>query len=500
MQLFRTALLAAGVAIASAGSFTDDDGVTHTWTAANPTIVIGTHDAYSLLHMGLPASQIKATFGTRASSGSNYGGVYANGNVADHGDHSSTAYDPSAHPSDPTPEELSMLAGTADLSPGCSTSNFWCAEFDQTILDSVGWPDLIIQGPYGGPYALEQGSGTADYATTAAAARGIPIIKLNVPYSSAGTSAKDFVSVTQKFEELATALGASNVASYVRADKTAMCSAVRSFKRTARRAADRGVRALALYAPYGAAATNGDVGAFLMSPDKDQVLLMLEELGMGILHTDVDQTSAWEYAVTSDWSAGTLSATNMQSSGTLTGEPVKYPVDFFLYDARVTLDFTSQSFKDAWPHPALVAGQYAYWPSGGHIHSYRHATDILNIVGEKLAAANKIEDGTTEAHVARACTSVDVIDSETHRSTGLGPGEYACYNPIEYAWCEDFPEPDTASSSSNISAGTLGGVAAGCAIGGLVIGLLVGKLLLGKKSAAKPTVTSSSASSAVGGA
>ena len=406
MTLLRHIALVSVAAVVHAGAFTDDEGVSHTWTAAKPTIVIGASDAYSLLHFGLPASQIKATFGERATSGSNYGNAYANGNAATH-QHDSAHYDPSHFPTDPTAEELSMLAQATDLSPGCSGTNFWCADFDQTKLDEIGWPDLIIQGTYSGPYALEQGSGAQDYASTVAAAKGIPIIKLTTAYTTADTPPKDYIAITERFEELATALGVANVAAHARADKVAMCGAVASFKEAAQTAQNKGVRALAAYAPYGAAGANGEIGAFLMSPDKDQVLLMLEELGMAIMHTDVDQASSWEYAVTTDWSAGTLSATDMKSSGTLTGEPVKYPADFFLYDTRVTLDFTSDAFATAWPHPAVVAKQYAYWPPGGHIHSYRHATDILTIVGDKLRTAEKIADGTTAAHIGKSRQGVD---------------------------------------------------------------------------------------------
>lgn len=349
---------------------------------------------------------------------------------------------------------------------------------------------MIIEGPYGGPYALESGSGEQDYARTEAAARGIPIIKLTTSYSTADTPPKDYVAITQRFEELAIALGVADVAAHAKADKTAMCTAVRSFKAAAKGAQSRGVRALALYAPYGAAGAGGEVGAFLMSPDKDQVLLMLEELGMPILHTDVAQGSNWEYAVTADWSAGTLSATNMESSGALTGTKVKYPVDFFLYDIRTALDFTSATFAEAWPHPALTAKQYAYWPSGGHIHSYRHAADILTIVGDALAASDKIADGTTQAHIATTCKEVDVIDSENHRTTGLGPGEYACYKPIEYAWCDDFP--DEATAAPGVSPGVFGAVAAACVVVGLLLGLLLGKLLCAGSSGASKAGTSTS--------
>ena len=33
------------------------------------------------------------------------------------------------------------------------------------------------------------------------------------------------------------------------------------------------------------------------------------------------------------------------------------------------------------------------------------------------------------------CTDVGSIDSEHFRTTGLGPAQYACYNPVVYSWC-----------------------------------------------------------------
>ena len=108
------------------------------------------------------------------------------------------------------------------------------------------------------------------------------------------------------------------------------------------------------------------------------------------MHVDVAQGSSWEYMTKPDWSAGTMSATDLRSSGDLTGVKVSYPVDFWLYDTRVTLDFKSDAFAAAWPHPAVLAKQAARWPSGGHIYSYRHAATTLAEVGAKLAVAQKL--------------------------------------------------------------------------------------------------------------
>merc|ERR1719482_1398570 len=134
-----------------AGSFTDDDGVTHTWTKANPKIVVHPFAALALMDAGLPASQIHGTYAARGSSGTNLNGLYRNGNkwdaddATEHGatsndlDHSNAAHDPEMWPADPTVEEQALLAEMIDVSPSCSAMNGWCSQFNTTILDIHGW-------------------------------------------------------------------------------------------------------------------------------------------------------------------------------------------------------------------------------------------------------------------------------------------------------------------------------------------------------------------------
>jgi len=467
--MMRSTICSLIAGLARAGSFVDDAGVSHEWTASQPNIVIGATDAISMFHFGMGADQISGTFGERATSGSNFGGYYHNGNVANHGDWSTDAFDPNAFPASPNAAEVAALAQIADLSPDCSGTNYWCASFDHKILDENGWPDLIIEGSYGGPFALTK------HVLGNATERGIPVIMIGDQcYHKAcdpDVAPMGFIEVAKRYEELAIALGVLNVQDTVENDKVALCHAVADFKDSASTAQENGVRALAAYLPYGPAADNGDVGGFLMSPDRDQVLMMLEELGMPIYHVDVAQSSSWEYAVTEDWSAGTMSATNLMSSGELTGEPVPYNVDFWLHDVRVTLDVSSVSFAAAWPHPAIVAKQYAYWPSGGHVFSYQHAIEILTAVGTKLDTAERLTPKTK-------CTNVNAINGEDHRTTGLGPGEYACYNPVEYAWCDDIYVRETVTSTTKKkSTGPITPLSILLPVLGFVLGLCFSSLL-----------------------
>lgn len=124
------------LAIVFGRTFVDDAGVTHTTSAASPTVVTGSFEAISLMHFGVSHTQFRGTFGERATSGSNFGGVYADGNRADHGTHATGPYNPSLFPADPTAAELAGIAPIRDLSASCSATNYWCGStFDRTPAD-----------------------------------------------------------------------------------------------------------------------------------------------------------------------------------------------------------------------------------------------------------------------------------------------------------------------------------------------------------------------------
>lgn len=99
---------------------------------------------------------------------------------------------------------------------------------------------------------------------------------------------------------------------------------------------------------------------------------------------------------------------------------VLYPVDMWLYDHRTTFSFLSQDFKDKFPDPAFLQGQFEYWPIGGGIISYRHAAEILSIVAPTLAEMERIHDSTE-------CTPADVSSIE-HSKNGIAAGGYVCFD------------------------------------------------------------------------
>ena len=252
------------------------------------------------------------------------------GNLVEHGgdptqpfgDHANTPHDPSVFPQDPDADEQAMLDQALDLSD-CSNTNYWCSSLNHTILDVNGWPDVIIESPFIGARHPEL--------EAAALERGIPIIKLTkLAYNDEGAPVRGFIEIIQRFEELAHALGVSNVKAAAAHDKAALCAELEAFTPVAMEAQSRGVRAMAGYLPYGAASPNGNIGGWLATPDQDPVLMMLEELGMPIMHSDTTFGGYWENMGESSWQASDengISATDLMSTGGRTGGRVKVPCE-----------------------------------------------------------------------------------------------------------------------------------------------------------------------------
>ena len=82
--------------------------------------------------------------------------------------------------------------------------------------------------------------------------------------------------------------------------------------------------------------------------------------------------------------------------------------------------------------PCYFRRTHAYWPNGGHIHSFEHGTEILKLVGEALGKAQRIEPATT-------CTEVADVMDVNYRVNGIANGEFACPKPVEYDWCANYP-------------------------------------------------------------
>ena len=477
MMLTLSALLALLGAASAARTFTDDAGTTHT-ISGSPTFITDVQDALSLVHFGVHHDQVHATFGTRFQSGSNgrLDGTpqYADGNLATFGvDHNVADYDPSLFPVDPNAMEMAALAQAPNLSP-CTGGAYWCTDWDMTpanatagtpdghakvIMDSIGWPDFLIEGAASPSYDYYHIKSAAVVAATPASTKTILITRTD---PDTGVT-RGLVEMAEKYEELATFLGA-DAAGHSAADKRLLCSAAASFMHVAKAAHDKGVRAVGVYGPYGDTTKDGMTGGYLYGAQGEVVMHMLEELGMPIYHGPFPTMLAGTVGTDE---TGLMSATDLElpavdavpadaDAGTPAVDAVpamKLNVDFWLYDVRVALDFTSPEFAAAWPHPAVAAKQMAYWPNGGKVYSYHHAQEIITEVGNALAKAHRVTDATP-------CTEVADIDGTAHRTDGLPKGAYACYHPKTYSWCDAHDDVHSTSRDVKYQAGYDAGVAA----------------------------------------
>jgi len=411
-----------------ATTFVDDAGTSHN-IPENANIVCGAMDAVAFSHFGMKSNRIIATYGERSSSGSNHGGAYYDGNLAyPELLHNETPYDQNIFPADPNDAERAFLdLITGDLSPTCSSSNYYCDSIDIEYLNDIGWPDVMI---FGGFYSSLLNDEIKGNATD----RNIPIIVFSNDYSGEGKKGKiGMVEMIERMEELALALGVIEP-KMVEEDKKALCVAAEYFQSTTKKAHDAGVRSMASYMPY-MEQPDGVAGAFITNPDRDPVLILMQNLGLPILYNE-HSGDYWENRA-GNYTDGNG---NFRATATASLSGVPYHVDFWLYDDRVALDFLSTKFSESWPHPALLAKQYAYWPSNGKILSYRHAAEILTIVGSQLEDAKRVTPATE-------CT----VPADDSKARDLAPGEYSCFKVIPIDFCAQLGSSPVDSSSRSIT-------------------------------------------------
>eukprot|EP00977_Amphora_coffeiformis_P021724 scaffold9782_cov150-Amphora_coffeaeformis.AAC.3 len=316
----------------------------------------------------------------------------------------------STYPADPTPEEMEFITSVTHISPSCQKG--YCQEFDLEIFRSLK-PDYIVMHGYTGDlWGLE-----ADTEKQVVNVIGNPIIYIDVAQQE-NCYGKSMIEVIQQYHDLAVALGIDIPAS-VKDDQKALCKAAAQFQDAAQIAHTKGIRALAGYI-----STNQyrNATSYLAYPSDDMVLRMFEELGMPLLHPglcqaeECSQNYFWDWIPTQEFFPDCSKTQDRQECN----DNVLYPADMWLYDHRTTITFTSQEFRESFPDPAVIQGQYEYWPIGGGIISYRHAAEILSIVAPTLASVERI-------HPSTECTPADVTSVE-HAQDGVGPGEYACYD------------------------------------------------------------------------
>merc|ERR1719428_1761212 len=147
---------------------------------------------------------------------------------------------------------------------------------------------------------------------------------------------------------------------------------------------------------------------YAAQPTDDPILIMLEELGVPMLHVNVTDPRGgyWEFINFPEHDRNTANMV-LPSGGKM------YPVDVWLYDARSTRYHEEDiNITD----PAWDAGQYTIWPIDGSF-TYEQGTRILNTLRNKFVKAKQIAPQTT-------CTAVDVSKRER-----MAPGSWACHDP-----------------------------------------------------------------------
>ena len=237
---------------------------------------------------------------------------------------------------------------------------------------------------------------------------------------------------------------------------------------------------------------------YAAQPTDDPILTMLEQLGVPMVHVNVNDPRGgyWEWIdfnqSKTGWQAQTLLA---DGSGPI------YDTDIWLYDSRShEATMGADGHGDNFDHPAWQAGQVAPWPIDS-TWSYEYGTRILNQLRAVFDKSTRIMEKTT-------CT---IHTAGAGVANKLAPGQWACH-------CADncpslFPECPTASASTasasasppppglktgaseanpdskddSISTGAAAGIGVGCAVAGLLIGAIGMKLCA--KGATTPKFT-----------
>jgi len=360
----------------------------------------------------------------------------------------------SSLPADPTMEELQFLSKFPNLSPSCAGNSLqFCQEFDNATFVELS-PEIDYVVMHGYRHTVNAFSKSVP---SIEAVTGKPIIYIDVslegPDCSPGAEdrcyGKSMIDLLQQMEKLALALDITPPDS-LDMDKEDLCQAAQKFQQVSKVLHGRGVRVMAASLGHNGLLSflpTPDINYFANPPD-DFVLRMLEELGLPLLHVECDNPNSetdecpfdgyyWETVSTGRYFG---SCSEGQEYSTC-NENVLYPVDFWLYDHRTTQFVTNPDFAIAFPDKAIQASQIAYWPIGNAI-SHRHATEILTLVGDALATAQRQHDPTD-------CQVADV-SGVAHRVAGLKGGQYACYyeeyHRKEYLTCpSDVTSPPSPS-------------------------------------------------------
>jgi len=254
-------------------------------------------------------------------------------------------------------------------------------------------PDLLIDYSYSSEAADYDGLLKYSPQLSEIQALGVPMLDLQV-------AGKDFVEVVKTFQRLAIALGHEE-----NHDLERHCEELQESMKSMRSLGSffrgEGLRVLA--------ASFTPTKIYAAQPTDDPILIMLENLGVPILHVNVTDPrgSYWEYIDFGEKESRDTANIVLAGGGSL------YPVDVWLYDARSTRYHEEDiTITD----PAWDAGQYTIWPIDGAF-TYEQGTRILNTLRQVFATSKRKYPKTD-------CTITDLS-----RDDKLAPGAFACNDP-----------------------------------------------------------------------
>lgn len=427
-------------------SFEDDRGYTHTWDSAKKARVCTRAGVggLSLHQLGMQAEQLVCYWGLWGIRGSDF-------------DPENPAAGSIYPEADPTAEEAGFFEGAINMSPGCWKNPRGCFRWDYELMSNV--TDLLETDRV--DFILTIDNGNDPHMRELEEEKGIKTIFVDTFYEfSPECRAKNYtlldeskcygrsmIDVVQRIEELAIFLGVDVDVPKTEAAKRDACAAAAAFSASMKDAHAKDMRIKVSI--LGTTEYPADSGTNVpYARDFDPITLWvprtLEELGAPLLHGGTyDKTAGEKRDIVVDkffldCDDGLVNATCKDNT--------YHPVDFWLIDSRSYLVLEDWVNFDLFPDPAILAGQFSYYPRNDGALSYRMIASLLNMYNDKISSAAKVSKSNPGE-----CTPVDPKSSEIISKTGgLELNDFICYNEgliqKEYLVCP--PSPPTANGDT----------------------------------------------------
>jgi len=353
---------------------------------------------------------------------------------------------------DPTIEEAALFEGAINFSPSCWKNPRGCFRWDEENTTDI--INLVESGEV--DFILTIDNGNDSQMKALEADTGIRTIFVDTFYEKSQECralnhtlldeskcyGRSMIDIAQRIEELAIFLSVDVDVPAIEKDKQDACDAAAAFSATMEEANARNMR-IKVYVLGTAEYPEGSGINVPYARDFDPITLWvprtIEELGAPLLHGGVYNKTAGEnrdivvdkFFV--DCDDGLVNATCRDNT--------YHPVDFWLIDSRSYLLLEDWLNFDLFPDPAIMAGQFSYYPRNDGALSYRMIANLLNMYNEQISSAEKVSESDPGT-----CKAVDPKSSEIiSKNGGLGLNDFICYNKAliqeEYLKCP--PPPKT---------------------------------------------------------